>query len=224
MKSEIPRNESFHSRRDIRRFWLKVRDVPRRSEGRAKKQYERFYLGLYLLALADHQLLAYPFQVLEDESPDFMLTWESGETVGLEISRATDEEIQAAISRAERENPTEYAIAASPHGYSGDQIEEEFCSIVRESVEKKVAKFDNFKPASRYDLLIPDDTRMGVGNRKKVLTTLTPWVRELTLKKRKLGKVSVVASLDVIYAIGEESRVFPYIAWSAPNEDRADDG
>ena len=38
---------------NVRTFWLRVREVSRRTEGRSKKQYERYYLGLYLLALAE---------------------------------------------------------------------------------------------------------------------------------------------------------------------------
>ena len=75
---------------DVRTLWFKMRDVPRRTEGRSKKQYERYYLGLYLLALAEHRLLRFPLKVLEGESSDFVLVGKSGEETGLEITRATD--------------------------------------------------------------------------------------------------------------------------------------
>src|SRR6266446_2658519 len=65
----------FRSLDDVRHFWLRVREVPRRTAGRTKKQYERYYVALYLLALADHQVFSYPLKVLEWERPDFMLTW-----------------------------------------------------------------------------------------------------------------------------------------------------
>jgi hypothetical protein len=61
----------IRSAADVQRLWLKVRDVPRRTEGRSKKQYERYYLGLYLLALVDRRILRYPLKVLEGDSPDF---------------------------------------------------------------------------------------------------------------------------------------------------------
>ena len=85
----------FRSRDDIWRFWLWVREVPRRIEGRTPKQYERYYLGLYLLALANHRLLSYPLKVMEDERPDFVMTWKSGEATGLEVTRATDRSFNA---------------------------------------------------------------------------------------------------------------------------------
>jgi len=180
-----------------------MRDVPRRTEGRSKKRYERYYLGLYLLALAEHRLLRFPLKVLEGESSDFVLVGKSGEETGLEITRATDEDLQATMTRAERNLSDGPAIIASSFGYGGDQLEMEWCALVRTAVEKKVAKLSGFKPASRYDVLVPDDTRMGSGDRRKVIQVLTPWVRELKRREPRLGTISVAASLDVLYDIGE---------------------
>ncbi|MGH7813159.1 MAG: hypothetical protein ACREQI_04060 [Candidatus Binataceae bacterium] len=214
---------NFASLDDVRRFWLRVQEVPRRSEGRTHKQYERHYLGLYLLVLADNSLLSYPLKIEEPDSgdqkrksPDFTLVSKSGETTGLEVVRATDEALQRWMSRAEKEHPEGAAILASPGGYVGDEIERQFCVSVLEVVKKKCANFKDYRPASRYDLLIPDDTRAGAGDRRKVLNMLIPPVRELKRKEPKLGKISVVASRDVLYDIGGESRIFPYIQWSAP--------
>jgi hypothetical protein len=207
----------FGARDDIWHFWLRVRQVPRRIEGRTPKQYERYYLGLYLLALANQNLLSYPVNVMEDESPDFMLTWKSGEATGLEITRATDQELQRWLSRTEKEHPDASTIVASPFGYVGDQLEREWCSLVREAIEKKVAKLYEYKPAARHDLLVSDDTRAGAGDRRKVLALLAPWGRHLKREGARLGKISAAASLDILYDIGGESRIFPYVHWSAPD-------
>jgi len=206
----------FRSRDDVCRFWLRVREVPRRRDGRTPKQYERYYLALYLLALAEHELLPYPLEVVEDESPDFMLTWESGEAAGLEVTRATDQSLQRWLSRAEKEHPDGWATMPSPLGYAGDQLEDEWCNFVREAIEKKVNKLSKYGPAVRHDLLVSDDTRAGAGDRRKVLALLAPWARDLKRKEPRLGKISVVASLDVLYDIGGESRIFSYVHWSAP--------
>ncbi len=208
----------FNSDKDVRAFWLSVREVPARIDGRTIKQYERYYLGLYLLALADHGLLSYPLKAEEGESPDFMLTWKSGQTTGLEITRATDQELQSWMSRAEKENPESSLMIASPSGYTGDQLEEEWCRLVRETVTKKVEnKIPKYRPASRYDLLLPDDTRTGAGDRRKVVAALSPWVRELKQSLPKLGKISAVTSLDILYDVGGDSLILPYIGWSAPD-------
>ena len=214
----------FHSHDDVRRFWVRVRDVPRRTGGRTQKQYERFYLALYLLALADHEALTFPFKVVEGESPDFMLTFQSGEITGLEVTRATAEALQAALTRAEREHPEGTVMWASPLGYAGDQIEREFCDIVKRTVEAKVAKLSDFRPAARHDLLIPDDTGAGAGDRRRVLSILARWACELRQREPRLGKISIVASLDVLYDVGGESRIFPYVSWSAPQSQEFSEG
>lgn len=209
---------------DVRAFWLKVRDVPRRTEGRSKKQYERYYLGVYLLALADHGVLRYPLKVLEGDSPDFMVVGKSGQESGLEVTRATDENLQAEITRAERDEPNGGAFLASPHGWVGDELERDWCALVREAVEKKLPKFVKYRPASQYDLLVPDDTRMGAGDRRKVIEMLTPWARDLKQREIRLGKISVVASLDVLYDIGGASLVLPFVEWSSPRSKAAAKG
>jgi len=206
----------FRSRDDVRNFWHQVRTVPRRTDGRTPKQYERYHLGIYLLALADHNLLPYPLTVVEGESPDFMLTWPSGETTGLEVTRATDQMLQQWMSQAEKKHPEGVARMFSPLGYVGDELEKEWCDFTRVAIEKKVAMVGQYTPALRYDLLVADDTRAGAGERRKVLALLAPWARHLKRKEPRLGIISAVASLDILYDIGGESRVLPYIHWSAP--------
>src|SRR5215469_12566275 len=220
VRREVPASRviEVRSATNVRTFWLRVREVSRRTEGRSKKQYERYYLGLYLLALADHRLLRYPLKVLEGESPDFMLVGKSGEETGLEITRATGEHLEAAMTSAERDPSDGAAIMASSFGYASDQLEREWCALVRAAMEKKVAELPGFKPAARYDVLVPDDTRMGSGDRRKVIQMLTAWVRELKQREPRLGKISVAASLDVLYDIGGMSLVIPFVEWSSPRE------
>jgi hypothetical protein len=140
-----------------------------------------------------------------------MLTCDGGERRGLEITRATDEELQHWMSQS----PEGSAVMASVRGYAGDQIEEEWCRSVRQAVTRKLIKIPKYRSASHYDLLLPDDTRAGAGDRRKVLAAMTPWARDLKLGTPKLGKLSAVVSLDVIYDIGGDSRILPYIEWSA---------
>lgn len=206
----------FDSPKAVHSFWVNVRNVPRRTEGRTDKQYERYYAALYFLALANDAALSYPLKVEEGESPDFMLTWPSGEITGLEVIRATDQKLQQAMTRAEKDHPNGYVLLASPQGYRGDDLEKQACAFFCEAIEKKADKLGKFRPASRHDLIVPDDTRMGAGDRRKVLAILTPWARELKQREPKLGKISIVASLDVLYDIGGESRIFPFVAWSNP--------
>jgi len=212
--------EEFRSRDEVASFWYEVRQVPKRTDGRTPKQYERYYLGIYLLALAEHDLLPYPLKVLECESPDFMLTWPSGVRTGLEVTRATDQTLQQWLSRTEKEHPKGAAKMFSPLGYAGDQLEKEWCDFARGAIQKKMVMLGQYRSASRHDLLIADDTRAGAGERRKVLAVLGPWVRDLKRTEPRLGVISAVASLDILYDIGGES-LLPYVHWSAPESNKS---
>jgi hypothetical protein len=220
-KSKRPRSalfaeREFRARDDVASFWYQVREVPRRTDERTPKQYERYYLGIYLLALADHGSLPYPLKVLECESPDFILTWPSGEMTGLEVTRATDRTPQQWLSRTEKEHPEGAARMFSPLDYAGDQLEKEWCDLARSAVENKIAMLRQYRPASHYDLLVVDDTRAGAGERRKVLALLAPWAHDLKQNEPRLGAISAVVSLDLLYDIGGEARILPYVHWSAP--------
>src|SRR5208282_5383610 len=105
---------AFRRRSDVERFWREVRDVPRRGNGRRHYHEERFCLGLYLLALATHDLLSYPLRVEQGESPDFMLTWKSGEITGIQVTRATERWLQRKMTEMDREaEPSELLLSLS---------------------------------------------------------------------------------------------------------------
>jgi hypothetical protein len=114
MKSANQGHWEFRSVQDVSHFWEDHRFVPGRADGRKKHQEERHYLGLYLLALSGNQSLSYPFRIdqgKEHESPDFMFSWNSGETTGLEVTRATRQEFQRDLTLAEREYQKKHAKA-----------------------------------------------------------------------------------------------------------------
>ena len=87
------------------------------------------------------------------------------------------------------------------------------------AIERKIRKLREFVPASRHDLLVYDDTPLPAVDRRKVIAALTPWARELKSSARVLGRISIVISLDVLFDVGGESRILPYVQWSAPDLD-----
>src|SRR6266704_3596519 len=91
---------------DVKRLWASVRSVPGRTGGRKHYHEEQYCLGLYLLALGTYELLAYPFQVAQakpqQESPDFLLKWSSGQITALEVKMATEESFQYVMTAATR--------------------------------------------------------------------------------------------------------------------------
>jgi len=209
--------------------------VPARTERRRHYHEERYSLGLYLLALAEHDLLTYPLQVeqgRQHESPDFILTWSSGELTGLEVTRVTEQWLQRTMTTSEKEygrrtvratasgeKPEPVCIPLSQAGWVGDEAEIEWCSLIRRAIEQKFAKLPNFRPVSHHDVLIYDDTPLPAVDRRKVVSVISPWVRRLNEKSPALGKISVIISLDVLFDLGGACRIFPYIDWSAPELD-----
>jgi hypothetical protein len=202
--------------------------VPGRTEGRKHYHEERYSLGLYLLALAEHEQLTYPLRIEKGESPDFILRWPSGELTGLEVTRATEQWVQRVMTASEKEYRNRVATAAasgeepepiciplSRTGWVGDEAELEWCSLIRRAVEQKFAKLPNFRAASRHDLLIYDDTPLPAVDRRKVLTAISPWARRFNEKRPTFGKISVIISLDLLFDLGGTCRLFPYIDWSA---------
>jgi hypothetical protein len=140
---------------------------------------------------------------------------------GLEVTRATDQTLQQWLSRSEKEHPEGAAKMFSPLGYAGDQLEKEWRDFARAAIQKKVAMLGQYRPASHYDLLLADDTRTGAGERRKVLTLLAPWAHDLKRKEPRIGVISAVVSLDILYDIGGKSRILPYVHWSTPESNES---
>jgi len=220
---------TFRRRSDVERFWREVRDVPRRGNGRKHHHEERYSLGLYLLALASQEMLTYPLRVEQGESPDFMLTWRSGETTGLEVTRATEPSLQRAMTAADREftrreaeaaksggEPEPGAILPSLLGYANDEPERLFCWLIGECIEKKLDKLPNFKAASCYELLIADDLPVGADSRA-AFAAMREWVRSLQPRKGcAFARISVIKSLDVAFDLGGDFRLLPFVDWTGP--------
>jgi hypothetical protein len=220
----------FRSAGDVSRFWDKYRTVPGRIDGR-KHHHEKYYcLGLYLLALADHDLLTYPLSVEEGEFPDFMVTWPSAAVTALEVIRATEESVQRAMTENEKEFRTSKAAATgeepepvslplSAYGWGGDQAEAQWCSLYQAAIAKKVRMLSAFKTACWHDLLLYDETPLPVVDRQRILSVMQPYVESLQRENPKLGKTSFIVSLDVLYDVGGEVRSFRYV--EPPNLDDA---
>jgi hypothetical protein len=223
---------TIRSIKDVQALWRKVREVPLRNEGRRHHHEEEYCLGVYLSALGRHGLLDYPFAVKRGESPDFIFSEKSGEVVGLEVTRATEPWLQREMTIADREyRRREFAaensgreaepvvIALSELGWVGDEAENQWCALMRCAIERKIAKLPTFSTAARYDLAVYDDTPLPAVDRRRVLAALSPWAKDLKSKTPTLGRISIVVSLDVLFDVGGESRILPYVHWSAPDFD-----
>lgn len=228
----------IHSLEDVRRLWSDVCSVPGRTEGRKHDNEEWYSLGLYLLALGTHKRLTYPFKLEKGESPDFMLTCQSGETTGFEVRRATEEWLQREMKESEKEFqqreekakeagaktiplPAQQGVLLVPseeakpvckllseEGWRDDQAVEKWCSLICDAIDRKLTKLCNFRPASQHDLLINDDTPVPV-DRQRALKALRLQVRNLTAGRQpSFRTVSLIMSLDVAYNVGGDVTLF----------------
>ena len=212
----------------MKEFWKKFQRVPARKR-RSKRDEERYCLALYLFALATYRKLKYPLRIEEGESPDFRMTWSSGKTTGLEVTKATNMWIQREMTRAEQQfekrklaaaasgsQPRPVGIMLSERGWVGDEAEKQWLSFVRAAVENKISKFDNFRPASRQELLIYEDTPLSAIDRPIVLPILSRWLDEKRKDNPHLGRVSIIISLDLLHDSGKGLHVLPFVNWSDP--------
>src|SRR5579885_1568472 len=183
----------FQSAQDVSRFWDVHRTVAARpAGGRGSNRQERFYLALYLLALADHNRLMYPLEVEEprqDRSPNFILS--SGESAGLLSGRAS-----------ERSKPGLH--------WADVRARERWSHELNFAVLYNAKTLHSYRLPYRCDLLLCVEPPPGA-DRQSLLALMYQVVKRFQNFQQKLGKISIIASLDVFSDIAGECEVFPYI-------------
>lgn len=142
-------------------------------------------------------MLNFPIKVEQGESPDFMLTWPSGERAGLEVTRATTEDLQKTLTEMDKEflrceakakaagievlplpadegvilMPRAVAepmcIAQEPLGLMGNECEPRWCGQVLKAVRRKLKKLAKFRAASYHNLLINNDADVLLGRSER---------------------------------------------------------
>ncbi len=216
----LPKICKIGSLQDVKRLRLLVSSVQVGRTEKGTKDYEEWYsIGLYLLRLGTEGLLTYPFKIEKGQSPDFMLTWQSDETTGLEITRTPDKQFQEKMTKAEREFKDREAKAAAsgpgatPVDFSADdglmegQAEEKFVSDVCKIVEEKLHKLPKYRQAGRHELLIYNDSGGLLSERDKALTRLDGEIRRINAKTTpSFSVISVIMSLDLAFDLGGEFR------------------
>ncbi len=217
----------FRSLEDVRRFWSDVRTVPMRAEGRKHHHEEQYAAGLYLLLLGRHDLLSYPFRLDEGESPDFMLTSPSGETSGLEVTRATIQPFQKVMSNIDREfvhreeeakargtRAEPVSVIYNPLGWTDGQCVRNWCDQMLKAIVRKFDKLTTFRRATHHDLLICNDTDVPLfpgRERERAFDMVASELKKLGSRDtRSFRSVSVIMSLDVEYDIGRNRRLLVY--------------
>jgi hypothetical protein len=156
-----------------------------------------------------------------------MLTWPSGETTGLEVTRATTVELQKSMTEADKQllrreaEDTEVAgiIVPAPAGQGlgllGDEAEmKRWCDQVLEAVCKKLAKLPKFREASSHDLLVNNDADVplvGGSERKRALDIVAKALSGLNARgKLSFRIVSIIMSQHVEFDISGNRRFLAY--------------
>ena len=223
MRQVAKKKYCFRSRGDVEEFWRAVRNVPARAR-RSKRDEERYALGLYLFARATYELMDFPMTVEEDldesKSPDFFVREGEACPVGLEVTRATTQALQRKMTRAETSVGSDVTPIDLDDGLLARESEDLWCRQFEEAVNKKLAKFNKYRPAPSYDLLVYNDASSLLWVRERTLDRLRQGLRNIRTSTPLLGKVSIIISLDVVYDVDGECRALPFIDSSPPDNQK----
>lgn len=135
---------------------------PRRGIGtRTKGEKEDYCLRRWLIAATAAGQLDLPLTIHAhaDQSPDFVLTSETGE-LGIEVTEAGSASYQSWLTRMEVERK---AIPYRQEGYAGNQAERIAAQDIAEAVRRKVqkARAGTYAGTPRCDLLVYENSESG---------------------------------------------------------------
>jgi hypothetical protein len=137
----------------------------RRSPNRRTKDQKEWYcLRRYLLTLAGHDLLTYPFEIAKSERPDFLIDISDGRH-GIEVTEATEEDWQRELTASEASEGDDPGDAEMLEGdvFAGEQPERDWCATVIRAINRKVDRLnDPAYPVTVCDLLVRAESRMSI--------------------------------------------------------------
>jgi hypothetical protein len=147
--------------------------VPARTEKKDQFAEEVHCLRRYLFSLAHNGLLKFPITVAKHETPDFISTW-GGNSIGLEVTKATQQEFEADLTRFNRQQNTRHYVSdlntgtmlLGVLGWAGDSVEIEWVNFVLNSIAKKLDNLASYSIGD-CDLLIYDNTPLPAPDLKK---------------------------------------------------------
>jgi len=201
-----------------------------RTPGRTgpKDQFaeEIYCLRRYLFPLADSGLLRFPLTAAKSETPDFILKWPQGKTIGLEVIKATRQEFEADLTRFDQKQETKHypsdpaagTVELSSAGWAGNAVEGEWVEYVLASIASKLEDIDTYSVGG-CDLLIYDNTPTGAPDLNMVAEILR--LKLSTSQRghsgRAFGVISVIRDPWLIYGIGEAYKILAYKPeWGVP--------
>jgi hypothetical protein len=202
-------------------------NVPPRTERKDQFAEELRCLRRYLFPLADKGLLEFPIEVVKHEPPDFICRSRTGESIGLEVTKATRKEFEADLTRWHRQQATRHYVSDQATGtmfldvlgWAGDAVETEWVGYIRSSIADKLSDIASYSVAE-CDLLIYDNTPLPAPNLKTVAEGVRlQFVKEPLADKegRSFRVISVIRDPWLIYDIARKPQVLRYdVAWDGP--------
>ncbi|MDH3472568.1 MAG: DUF29 domain-containing protein [Rhodospirillales bacterium] len=133
---------------------------------RTKGQKEDYVLRRLLVAWKMQYELRFPVEIEartdEEGEPDFVFIWPDGQTLGLEVTEAGDEDYQKWLTETEdlrEEDSQEELVTELPQEASTPRT----VSEIKKSIGKKVKKFDrgDYRSPLACDLIVYDNTAWG---------------------------------------------------------------
>jgi hypothetical protein len=201
--------------------------VPERTKQKDQFAEEIYCLRRYLFPLANRGLLDFPIELVKRETPDFVFSWRSGNSVGLEVTKATRAEFEADLTRLDRDQKTrDYvsdsttgAMLLSEAGWMGKAFETEWITYVLGSISAKLADFASYS-VTECDLLIYDNTPLPAPDLKTVAEGVRLQFANEPLADKNghsFRVISVILDPWVIYDVAHKPQVLRYdSAWDAP--------
>lgn len=140
--------------------WVGPRTGPDRRDHGEKEDY---VLRRLLVAWREAGRLRFTFEIsaaTDDKGePDFVLAWPDGDTLGVEVTEAGEEDYQAWLTGTEREREEGRGAVSVPHDASTPRT----AAAIRKAIVAKVRKFNKgwYRGPSACDLVVYDNTAWG---------------------------------------------------------------
>lgn len=195
--------------------------VPARTQGRKSGHRERYCLKIYLIQLSQGKFLKFPLRIIKEEAPDFFISGYDGTTTALEVTDASTEDYQQAMAELAKspigtllESDTNKLVKPGEkligNGWKGNSVEIEWVDIILGAIREKTKSLNkpHFKTASRYELLIYDNSHVSIMlHVKDALPLLKKAIHEepnLKHLKRNFNVISVIHSNQLLYDIANK--------------------
>jgi len=187
--------------------------VPGRTEGRTKRDRERYCMLLYMRALASEELLSLPVTLHwtpeNHDPPDFVLEWPAGRREEFEVTDGSTKGYQAALTEAARRGDKSLVLPVDINT-PDREVQELWSEIIFSAFERKADGLAEGRYSIDH-LLIYDLTGLGLleplGRGGVLLRQKIEHWNEASQPEHRFGRVSVLRDSGLFLDVCGEGRV-----------------